>query len=408
MSQTTWLRDIVNKNPYPSLDSWITADVAVIGGGITGTITAYLLARAGKKVAMIDKGTLESSTTAYTTAFITQVIDTSLTNLISIYDKETATKIWRAGKEAIEHIEEIVDREEIKCEFTRTSEYIYATSDAEAKKLEVEAKAAQSAGFPGVIFHKTGLQFENHGYLEIPNQAKFHPLKFLVELREKFTQIGGRIYECTEALGIEEMIDDLRVVVTKKGRIEATDVVVTTHKPFNNPPKLFPHKGMYTSYVLELEIPKGEVKEGLYLDLKNPYHYFRVDNGEHVDRIMVGGEDHRSELHLDPEKSYKALCDYIENLFPKMKYTSTRRWRGSILEPIDSIPYIGRYSKDFPNEYTATAFSGNGMTYASIAATIIRDLIMEKDNEYAEIFDASRKISKKPLIKKRMEFTSRR
>lgn len=404
MAETTWLEDVSIEEKYPHLKEDASADVVVVGAGLAGTLTAYFLSKEGKRVILLDKGTLESSMTAYTTAFITYIIDTELTDLISMFGEEKAKGVWESSNEAIDLIEKIVREENIDCEFERTSEYMFALSSKETDELEKEYESSKKVGFKELRLHdKNILPFKNEGCLEIQNQAKFHPIKFILGLREKFIKGQVDIFEKSEVVEIKEREGSI-YVKTKVASVQAGDVVICTYSPFNNPPELFAHKGMYTSYIFELAIPKGVLRNGLYLDLKNPYHYFRVDPKDSYDRFILGGEDHRKELKLAPEKSFSALIEYFKNLFPDIKFEVKKKWSGGVLEPIDGLPYIGIFSKAHPHQFVATAFSGNGMQYSAVSAKIICDLILGRFNPYAHIYDAGRKTSLKAFTKKGLDF----
>jgi glycine/D-amino acid oxidase-like deaminating enzyme len=163
-------------------------------------------------------------------------------------------------------------------------------------------------------------------------------------------------------------------------------------------------KGMYYSYVYELEIPKGAIGEGLYEDDHNPYHYFRIDQGENNDRMIIGGEDHRKEIPIDQNRNFNALEKYIQETFPGLMYRIVKRWRGPILEPSDGLPLIGRYDDKEPNRYVATAFSGNGMTYGTISGMLISDLILGKKNPWEDFYDPRRALPFKGIILKGRDY----
>ena len=282
---------------------------------------------------------------------------------------------------------------------------MFALSSREFRSIEDEISAARRLGFHDLAIHtEKTFSFETSGYLEIPQQAMFYPLKFLAALRRLFVELGGVLYEMTEATDIKEEKGNV-IVTTAKGTITARHGVIATYQPFYNSRELFARKGMYISYVLEVELPKGTLPHALYLDQANPYHYFRIEPQATADRMIIGGEDHRKEIPLAPEKSYAALEEYLQKLLPNVPYTIIRRWEGGILEPVDGLAYIGRFSKTTPHLFVATGFSGNGMTYSSITSMIIRDLVLGRKNPYAEVYDASRSLSIKALAKKARDFT---
>lgn len=401
MSTTTWLED-VKGNTYPSLEGDITTDVAIVGAGMAGTITAYLLAKAGKKVVVIDKGDIESATTSYTTAWITTDLDTDISDLIKMYGKEKEKMLWDSGNRSIDLIENIIKDENIECEFVRTPVYTYATSKRETEELKREYEAAKQARIQ--IDFKEGalLGIKSESYLEIPNQAKFHPLKFLVAVQEAAIRYGATFYNFTKAIRIEG--NEPVVITTEKGTITTEYSVMATYQPFQNPKELFAKKGMYKSYVFEAEIPKGLIKEGMYLDLANPYHYFRIDPSPHHDRMIVGGEDHRQEIHMPEEKNYRALESYLKDLLQGTEYTIIKKWAGGILENVDGLPLIGVFSKATDHQLVITAFSGNGMHFSMIAAGIIRDIVLEKNNRDIGLYDAGRTIKPYRFYRKFIDF----
>jgi glycine/D-amino acid oxidase-like deaminating enzyme len=387
---------------YPKLDKNIEADVVIVGGGLAGIWCAYLLSVSGKRVVLLEKDRIGKGQTLYTTAFINQHIDTSLSELVKIFDKNTARLVWQSGADAIRLIDEVIKEEDIECEFGYFSSYIYAHNKDDYKFLREEHRLAKELGFDTAIHKDADIPVANYGALEIKNQAKYHPVKFLQGLLAAAESYGLRVFEKTEVF---EVVGTRPVkVVTKDGCIiEAKDVVVATYYPFNNPKATHYKKGMYTSYCLELSIDKGSSREGMYMDTHNPYHYVRIDSTEDdTDRMIVGGEDHRKELHISANKSFKALRQFVESSFPDLRYREVRKWRGGILEPSDGLALIGETAR---HQYVATAFSGNGMTYSAIAGMVIRALILGKGSEYKDIYDPKRKLDTRALLYKARDYT---
>ncbi len=381
----------------PSLHENIQTDTVIIGGGLAGILTAYLLSKEGVSVVLLEKETIGSGVTSYTTAFLTKNIDTNISDLISYYGKPIASLVWKAHQEAIETIDHIIRQEQIDCDFMRCSNVTYAATDKEFASLEKDHEAAAKLGFSTSLAKDSRLGFPNRGYWEIPDQAKFHPLAFLYALAQKAEQQGARICEKTEATNVEK-----NKVQTATHTIRCKNVIVATYDPFNKPGETFLKKGMYRSYVLEARATKGRILEGIYEDMENPYHYFRVDRGETDDRIILGGEDHRKELPMDPEKMYGQLETYLATLIPKDEFTVVKKWYSGVLEPSDGLPLIGEYDE---GQFVASAFSGNGMTYSMIAALIFKDLIGHNHNEFISVFDPKRSLKPKRLYRKGLDYT---
>jgi glycine/D-amino acid oxidase-like deaminating enzyme len=263
---------------------------------------------------------------------------------------------------------------------------------------------AVSSGFNIKKLPSGELPFHYVGAWVFANQGKFHPLKYLVALRKKAEKLGVQFFEHTEALSIEG--DGDVMVSTRSGRVHALYVIQATYQPFENPSKLFMKKGMYVSYILELSIPHGVLPIGTYLDDCNPYHYFRIDRDTSAhDRMIIGGEDRREELPNNDEKSFAALEDYLKTYFPDLEYEIVRKWNGPILESIDGRAFIGRYDKHHPNRFVATAFSGNGMTYAHLAAEILSGEIENNRHQFAYLYDPMRPILRpKSLLVKTKDY----
>ncbi len=397
MTITTWHSSLPK---FSKLDRNIETDILIIGGGLAGMWTAYLLSKEGKRVTLVEKNRLGRGTTMYTTAFLAQEIDTDLSDLADMFGEKVGKAIWESHAEAIDAIEETANIEKIDCDFKRLSLFDYAETKEEASYLEEETILAKKLGFNVLFKRKTNFGFPTKGSMEIKNQAVYHPIKFYEGLLNAATLNGIEIHENTEVGKIKGK--GPFIVETTVGKtIRANKVVIATYQPLNNKSTHF-KKGMYTSYVFELSIPRNVIKEGMYIDQKNPYHYVRVEEGERSDRMIVGGEDHRAELDsVLKNKSFKALKEYVEKTFPNLPYKLDKKWSGKILEPSDGLALIGEIS---PGQFVASAFSGNGMTFSVIAGKIITDKIMDRQNRFAKIYEADRDMSNRALAKKTKDY----
>jgi glycine/D-amino acid oxidase-like deaminating enzyme len=387
---------------YPELTKDTKADVAIIGAGLTGILTAYLLAKNGKKVVLLEKNTVAEGATHLTTAFLTQILDTDMQDLISTYGLEKAKDIISAHTTAIDLIEEIRRTEDIECDFKRSSNFIYAYKEDEFGTLLKEYEAINQLGIKASISGDPLPGFKNFGYIEVYNQAKFHPLKFIRGLLNVLRQYDVHIYEKTEADTIKE--STMAIITKNKKKIHAEWIIATTYEPFGQPLGLYFKKGMYTTYILEAHIPQHIIREGMYEDTYNPYHYFRIDPAPTFDTLIIGGEDHRSDIPVDPEKNFDALEEYLRDMLDDREYSIANRWDGPILEPSDGLAFIGPHKN--PHIMYAFGFSGNGMTYAGIAALIFRDLVRGKTNAMHDLYQTARILGPKALITKAMDYGS--
>lgn len=394
---SSW-RDVENKYEYPPLRGKTETDVLIVGGGMAGVSLAYQLTRAGvDTVVLQDKGIGEGATRD-TTAFLTQDVDTELADLIRMFGEKQARLIWSSHRAAVDEAERIAKEENIPCEFVRCPAYLYAQDASEAAMLKDEERAAGSLGFAAKMRSGGELPIKNAGFLEIPDQAKFHPLKFLFGVAERTAAAGGRIFERSPAGRISGR-GPFRVK-TPQGEVAARRIVLATYYPLGNPKTTLFKKGMYRSYVFEVRLKSGSLPEGLYLDLANPYNYFRIDRMKTFDRMILGGQDHRAELKMSEAKNFRALEEYLRQILPGTAYRIVRKWSGPILEPSDGLALIGETN---PGKYVATAFSGNGMTYSLISAMLLRDLLLGKKNDWSGIYDPKR-IKPKALALKARDY----
>ncbi|MEJ0021430.1 MAG: FAD-binding oxidoreductase [Candidatus Doudnabacteria bacterium] len=382
---------------YPKLAKNIEADVAIIGGGLAGIFNAYFLAKAGLKVVVLEKDEkILQATTMYTTAFITKLIDSSFAELVKLFGPNKAKLVWGSGQDAIDLIAQIVQKENIECEFKVVPIYTYAQDQKEFEELRGEYGAVKKSGFEAELSKEgSKLNFRNSGFLKVSKQAMFHPIKFAQGLAGAAESLGAKIFTNSEVLAIEGL-----TLKTKTGRVSAKNVLIATYKPFTNQGTRF-KKGMYVTYVYELEIAKGLIPEGMYLDMHNPYHYFRIDSFGVFDRMIAGGEDNRKEIKVSPDKSFNALEKYIKTVLGGNKYKITRKWSGDILEPSDGLGLIGEI---MPHTFVVTGFSGNGMTYSAISAMIVRDQILGKKNRYINLYDPKRIPSIKQISGKGLDY----
>jgi glycine/D-amino acid oxidase-like deaminating enzyme/nitrite reductase/ring-hydroxylating ferredoxin subunit len=359
------------KAQFPTLDSTLEVDVAIIGGGIAGLTTAYELTKAGKKVALLEQGRIAEGASGWTTAFVTYVTDAPF-----------LAQAWEAGRDAIDELERIIKTEKIDCNFMRCPAYIFAEDEPALTKLHQIEELARAAGFKVQIDDAT-LGFANPGYLRVERQAKFHPVKFLTVLAERTAALGAQVFENSKVLSYSG--SDPCIVKTEHGEIHAKQIVLATHMPNGDPDLLSVRITAYQTYCLEAEIPSGVIPEALYWDTHTPYHYFRVDKFEGHDRLILGGEDHKTGQNHDPKTQFGRLEEFLQKLLPGVKYKIIRQWSGEILEPIDGMPFIGQSQKN-KRYFMATGFSGNGMTFGVQSGMLLRDLIMGKTNPYTKLF----------------------
>ncbi len=353
-----------------ALNKDIKTDVLVIGAGIAGILTAYMLKQKGREVVVIDAAEIASGNTKNTTAKITSQHDLIYSKLITEFGEERARQYAKANELAIKKYKEIIEDRRIECDFEEKPAYVYSLNEVEVLKEEVEV--AKKLGIDAEFVQKANLPFKIKGALKFNNQAQFNPLKFLKDISNELV-----IYENTRALEIKE-----NLVVTSGGNITANNIVVATHYPIMNAPGYYFMKmHQERSYVLALE--NTNKIDGMYIDLNKEGYSFRTYNN----LLLLGGISHRTGEKEDGG-SYDELRKVAKRLYPKAK--EKYHWSAQDCMTIDGIPYIGRYSSETPNIYVATGFNKWGMTSSMVSAMIISDMILEKENDFSEIFSPRR------------------
>jgi glycine/D-amino acid oxidase-like deaminating enzyme/nitrite reductase/ring-hydroxylating ferredoxin subunit len=378
-------------------------DVCIVGAGIAGITTAYLLAKQGKSVVVLDDGPVGGGQTQRTTAHLSNAIDDHYCEIESLHGLEGAKLAADSHTAAIDRIESIIGDEQIDCEFIRLDGYLCLSPGESAELLDRELAAAHRAGLGGVerLPHAPLLPFDTGPCLRFPRQAQFHPLLYLSAVAEALERAGGRI--CT-GKHVETVAGGKPArIETANGRIVTADaVVVATNSPVNDLLAIHTKQAAYTTYVIGATVPRGAVPTALYWDTLHPYHYVRIQpvraqggiteqsGPESYDLLIVGGEDHKTgqaPAHSDP---YVRLEAWARERFPMIREVKFR-WSGQVMETIDGLAFIGRNPLDHPNVFVVTGDSGMGMTHGTIAGILITDLILGRDNRWTTLYDPSRK-----------------
>lgn len=374
-----------------SLTTNIAAEVCVVGAGIAGLTTAYLLSREGAKVVVIDDGPLCGGETGRTTAHLANEIDDSYQEIESLHGRDGARLAAESHTAAIDLIERIVQEENIDCDFVRLDGFLFNPVDGDTSFIDKEFEAAGRAGLnPERLLHAP-LPFATGACLRFPKQGKFHVLKYLSGVVTAIQRNKGQLFTFTKAVDFSDG-SPARVRTQDGHTIEARAVVVATNSPVNN--RFVPHtKQMaYRTYALGARIPLGGVDAGLYWDTLDPYHYIRtqrVSGGSESEILIIGGEDHKTGQDDDPSKHFRALEEWTRERFHSVEEIEYR-WSGQVLEPDDYLAFIGRNPGD-QNIYIATGDSGMGMTHGTIAGMLITDLIQRRENPWTKLYEPSRK-----------------
>ncbi len=376
--KSLWQNGIVMPRFEP-LNGDCKTDVLIIGGGIAGLLTAYFLHKRNIDYILVEKNTLCTGVSGNTTAKITFQHGLIYHKILKRNGIAAAKAHLDANCNALEKYRELC--RDIDCDYQVKDNFVYSLNDS--AKIEKELEALSKIGYDASFCRDLPLPFDTVGGVKFPSQAQFHPLKFLSHISQ-----GLNIYENTF---VKEMIGN--TVVTDYGKIEAKNVVVATHFPFINKHGLYSLKlYQHRSYAIALE--NAPDVDGMYVDEGKKGMSFRNYEG----LLIVGGGDHRTGKQGG---NWHELRD-----FARVKYPNSREkfhWATQDCMSLDEMPYIGRYSKHTDRLFVASGFNKWGMTGAMAAAEIICDLIEEKNNEFASLFDPSRNMLTFQLAKNGFE-----
>jgi glycine/D-amino acid oxidase-like deaminating enzyme/nitrite reductase/ring-hydroxylating ferredoxin subunit len=376
---------------FPALGKNINVDVLVIGAGITGITTAYGLKKAGLTVALIERERVASIDTGHTTAHLTYITDVGLRELADNFGSDHGQAAWDAGAAAVDEIERIVQEEEIECDFTRVPAYLHlcvdGVSERKISSLKKEARLAAKLGFDAVYLERVPY-FSVPG-VRFPNQAKFHPRKYLRPLVMKIPGNGSHVFEKG---AVTEFDAEKRRAKVNRYWIGFDRVVMATNNPLVGlasitDATLFQTKlSLFTSYAIGARVSSGTIPEALFWDTREPYDYLRVDQHRGFDYVVYGGEDHKTGQKRKTQKAYARLLARLKKIVPDARVD--HRWSGQIISTPDGLPYIGENAE---RQFIATGFCGNGITFGTISALMARDWATGRKNAWSDLFAVDRK-----------------
>ena len=383
-----WIDSIKNEKNFEKLNSDIETDVCIIGAGIFGITCAYYLSNLGYNVTVLEKYEVGQKTTGHSTAKITSQHGLFYDYLINSYGEKFAEDYLNANEEAIKNMKNIIDKEKISCDFEYQNSYVYTTKKSEINTIKKEVNAVSSLGFQNCDFvTKTGLPFKVEGAICFKNQAQFNVLKYVLGLCKRITLEKGKIFTNTTVTDIKKE-DDNYIIFTKNNIVKSKYVIIASHYPFINFPGFYFTK-MYqsTSYVIAVDTKKT-LFNGMYINCTSPIFSYRTAKLDGKNILLVAGGDHKTGHPTSYKDSYGLLEDEVKKYYPNCEIIN--KWNTRDCISLDKLPYIGKYSNIMPNMFIGTGFKKWGITLSNVAANIIVDNIIEKNNRYSYLFDSTR------------------
>jgi glycine/D-amino acid oxidase-like deaminating enzyme/nitrite reductase/ring-hydroxylating ferredoxin subunit len=375
--QSLWLAD---PGPaYPALSGETTADVAVVGAGITGLTTALLLKRAGLRVAVVEADRVGHGASGNNTAKVSALQATVYSELSTQHGQAAATGYAEANLAGVETLAGIVDQEGIACDLRRRPAVTYAFTEAERDDVAAEFEAARQAGLPVTTGNDTDLPFPVHGAVRLDDQLSVHPVRYLRGLAAAVAGDGSRVFEHSRVLRVRG-----GRVRTDGGTVLADRIVIATHAPLLDRGAYFARLEAVRSYCVAARVRSGDLPKALAINAGDPV-WSIASTG---DLLVLSGQGHPAGERGVDARRYLALEVFAREHWDVAEIT--HRWSAQDLYAYDGLPMIGPYLPGARNLYVATGYRKWGLAMASTAATMIADGITGRANPWAALFSPQR------------------
>lgn len=387
-SKSLWMSIAVAPQAKP-LQKDERCDVAIVGSGIAGLSAAYELSRLGRSVIVIDRGPIAGGMTARTSAHLAPLCDDLMSEMMKIKSKDEAVLFYESQAAAVDRIEEIQKNEKIDCDFRRLDGFLFQGDDMPADVINQELDAVRAVG--AKVERLVGVPLsgcEKRHVLRYPQQATFHPLKYLAGVAEACARNNVRFFADTP---VDEVIEENGAVTikTERGVIRAGHAVIATNAPIIDRVALHSKMSPYRTYVIVFAVERRALPDALYWDTEEPYHYVRLQPGDNrKDFVLVGGEDHKSGEADDANERFQRLEAWARGKIPLLQDV-THRWSGQVLDTIDYAGFIGK-SPGSEYIYVAAGDSGQGLTHGVMGAMLNAALVTGGKSEWAALYAPQR------------------
>lgn len=372
---------------FPRLRGEERAEVVIIGGGITGVTLARELNQEGRDVILLEARKVGGGTTAHSTGNLYEIVEQGLSQLQKKYDTETLRDVVASRKEAVDHVERLVEENGISCQFVRRPWVLYSAGPEGNQQIESEREAARAAGLSVESTQVPELPWEVSSGMKLGDQAQINPLAYVQGLARMNREKGMRIFEESVVTGVEEDSSNVKVV-TPEGVVRADHVVYATHTPkgkwiaFHS--SLSPHR----EYGVTATLNRGDYPDGIFWGYHGKQRFsIRSSSTDGNREIMVVGQPHKVGQHGDNREYIQNLQKFMQEHFDIKEFTNG--WGGQNYKSPDILPYIGEL-KSHPRRYLATGFSTDGLVYGTLAARMISDQIGGRENRWSDLYSPNR------------------
>lgn len=342
------------------------ADIVVAGAGITGLMTAVLLARAGREVLVLEARTVGACATGNTTAKISLLQGTRLSTISAKQGKRLAGDYLAGNRAGQDWLLSFCAATGVAVQ--REDAYSYAQSGRGVAAARAEYDACRALELPVSWESRADVPFDYRGGVRLVQQAQFDPMQVLDALRSELLTAGGQLVEYTRLQSASGGRHGLRLdIESPRGRTElrATQLVLATGIPVLDRGGYFARVKPSRSYCMAFDVP-GEITRPMMISTDSPTRSLRYAPVDGAARLLVGGAGHTVGRAKHPSAALTELESWTLRHYPGA--TRTHLWSAQDYAPVDELPYVGPILPDSDTIYVATGFNKWGMTNGAAAA----------------------------------------
>ena len=379
-----WQESVDEYLPTNKIDSTKIYDVVIVGGGITGVSTAYHLQKAGMNCLLLEAHELCFGTTGGTTAHINTLLDVPYSTIEKKFSKEKSKLVAESVTEAVNTIRETIKKHSIDCDLKTTSATLFAETDKQKDELDKISEATSDAGIKNNFIDKISIPIKFLKAMQVEDQAKFNPVRYVQSLAIQFERAGGVILQQCRFVSADE--NGNVSVETSVGKYICRFLIYATHIPPGVNLLHFRCVPM-RSYAMAVILKDDKYPEDLLYDMHDPYNYYRSQKIDGRNYFIVGGYDHKTAHEENQEYRFLKLESHVRKYFDVKEIAY--KWSSQYYESPDGLPYIGQLP-GHDKIFVATGFGGNGMPYSTVAALLLTKMITNQDSPYKELYDPNR------------------
>jgi glycine/D-amino acid oxidase-like deaminating enzyme/nitrite reductase/ring-hydroxylating ferredoxin subunit len=386
VTKSIWQHNMPAYSSKNNMSFAATYDVLIVGGGMTGIVTALLLQLSGKKTIVAEAKSIGFGTTGGTSAHLNTMLDSPYNEIEKNFGDKAAQSVCLSVKQAISLIDQNVEHYNIDCGYSKKNGYLFSQDEKQSEELAKIIEASKRAGCDVEWTNSIPIPVEFEKAVVFGGQAQFHPAKYLYAIAKAFEDAGGILLQECRIKEFEEKNDVLEIK-SSRGLIKAAALIYATHIP-PGVNLLHFRCAPYRSYVMGVTLKDNKYPDALAYDMYDPYHYYRSQEIDGKRFLIVGGEDHKTAKEENTNACFTKLENHLRKYFDVD--TIAFKWSSQYYQPVDGLPYIGHLPGNPENIYVATGYNGNGMIFAHVAARVLHDIIVTGKSNYQELYDPNR------------------